>query len=214
MVDFPLFEIRSKIVVQSTKYVVPPYFGHHSGTPSLRSNEARRTERSGSLGQLSSMLRLLAWPLATALAPPRCAVVYHDFSGHDIPFACATPSAKDCCDTCKANWLCHAFSFDVPAGYCYLKTQGGPAAAPEPRLSGWVNASCSCEGTPASMPRCWNSTGGTCRLPSPPPPPARIPAARAAFPLADVQLLAQAGEDGQKSERCAAFSSSIRRLRH
>jgi hypothetical protein len=115
--------------------------------------------------------------LRVAKALPRCATINRDFNGHDIlpPFPPKVATAKECCTKCKGNPKCHAFSFALSDGTCYLKSaahaaQELPQQHPRPiRLSAWVNASCSCSGPAATAPTCWTAPT-PCGVPSPPPP--------------------------------------------
>ena len=130
------------------------------------------------------MLLLLLLPLLgpctavaeTTEAPPRCATTNRDFNGHDIlpPFPPKVATAKECCTKCKGNPKCHAFSFALADGTCYLKSAAYAAQAAQQhpgnaRLSAWVNASCSCSGPAATAPKCWASPT-PCGVQPPPPP--------------------------------------------
>jgi hypothetical protein len=117
--------------------------------------------------------------LEASAALPRCATANRDFGGHDIlpPFPPKVASAKDCCTKCKGNPKCHAFSFALSDGTCYLKSSAHTAqeaahqsqhASPS-RLSAWVNASCSCSGSATTAPKCWTAPV-PCGVPPPPPP--------------------------------------------
>jgi hypothetical protein len=78
-------------------------------------------------------------PAAPSAYRQPCPLSFFNLATHD----------QACCEKCAGNAKCVAFSYMPDSGVCYLKSQadGNPHGLTNDRLSGWVNATCSCTAT-------------------------------------------------------------------
>jgi hypothetical protein len=134
-----------------------------------------------------------------------------DFNGHDIlpPYPPKVPTAESCCSKCAANANCVAFAFSLQDGTCYLKGPGvKPSGANQGRLSGFVNATCTCAGG-AFPPPCWNSPPPCSIGPGPSPGPTPPPGSRKI--LSQYRCL-KGSEGGAKYKHCDGSKSIEERV--